>query len=62
MVFEDKGRDSVKDDGMEFVEKESGSRVTVGFRLFRRGDGEEFRRCIEDFYGDGYPYKEYLKE
>ncbi len=62
MVFEDKGGDGVEDSGMEFWEKESGRRASVSFRLFRRGDGEEFRRCIEDFYGDGYPYKEYLEE
>lgn len=34
----------------------------MDFRLFRRGDGAGFCRCIEDFYGGGYPYKEYLDE
>lgn len=62
MEFEHKGRDGAKGGGMEFEEKESGRRVTVSFRQLRRGDGEGFRRCIEDFYGDGYPYKEYLEE
>ena len=62
MEFEHKGRDGAKGGGMEFEEKESGRRVTVSFRQLRRGDGEGFRRCIEDFYGEGYPYKEYLEE
>lgn len=62
MVFENQRRDGIGDSGGVFEEQESGRRVTVSFRLFRRGDGEEFRRCIEDFYGDGYPYKEYLDE
>ena len=48
--------------GVMFENRETGRSVNVCFRLFRQGDGEEFRRCIEDFYGEGYPYKEYLNE
>lgn len=50
------------DSGRVFENRETGRCVTVYFRLFQRGDGEEFCRCIEDFYGGGYPYKEYLSE
>ena len=50
------------DSGMIFENRETGSSVNVCFRLFRQGDGEEFCSCIEDFYGGGYPYKEYLDE
>lgn len=47
---------------MIFGERDTDRCVDVSFRPFQRGDGEGFRRCIEDFYGDGYPYREYLDE
>lgn len=47
---------------MLFVNRRTGFRAEIDFRLFRRGDGEGLRRCVEDFYGDGYPYREYLDE
>ena len=50
------------DSGLIFENREKGRSVNVCFRLFRQGDGEQFCRCIEDFYGGGYPYKEYLDE
>lgn len=34
----------------------------IEIRPIRRGDGEQFKECISDFYGDGYPYKEYFDE
>lgn len=42
--------------------QEKGRCADIHFRPFRRGDGPSFLRCIADFYGDGYPYKEYLEE
>lgn len=45
-----------------FENPETKQRAGVCFRPFCKGDGEGFRRCIADFYGDGYPYKEYLDE
>lgn len=47
---------------MLFVNRRTGFRAEIDFRLFRRGDGGGLRRCVEDFYGDGYPYREYLDE
>ena len=47
---------------MLFEDRSTGRRADIIFRPFCPGDGESFRRCIEDFYGDGYPYKEYLEE
>lgn len=47
---------------MLFVDRRTGFRAEIDFRLFRRGDGGGLRRCVEDFYGDGYPYREYLDE
>lgn len=47
---------------MLFVNRETGFSAEIDFRLFCRGDGVSLRRCVEDFYGDGYPYKEYLDE
>ena len=45
-----------------FENPETKQSAKVRFRPFDKGDGEGFRRCIADFYGDGYPYKEYLDE
>lgn len=45
-----------------FENPETKQSVAVSFRPFCKGDGEGFRQCIADFYGDGYPYKEYLEE
>lgn len=47
---------------MLFVNRRTGFCAEIDFRLFCRGDGGAFRRCVEDFYGDGYPYREYLDE
>lgn len=47
---------------MLFVNRETGFHAEINFRLFCRGDGEALRQCVEDFYGDGYPYREYLDE
>lgn len=47
---------------MQFEDRSTGRCADIIFRPFCRGDGEFFRRCVEDFYGDGYPYKEYLEE
>lgn len=47
---------------MIFQDPSEGRCADINFRLFGRGDGPSFRRCIEDFYGNGYPYKEYLEE
>lgn len=47
---------------MLFENRGTGARAEIDFRLFAKGDGGAFRRCIEDFYGDGYPYREYLEE
>lgn len=45
---------------MMFENPKTNRRAAVLFRPFRQEDGDSFRRCIEDFYGDGYPYKDYL--
>ncbi|MCI8371538.1 MAG: GNAT family N-acetyltransferase [Lachnospiraceae bacterium] len=47
---------------MKFKHHESNRCAEITFRPFCKGDGAEFCRCIQDFYGDGYPYKEYLEE
>lgn len=47
---------------MLFVNRETGFRAEIDFRLFCKGDGEALRQCVADFYGEGYPYKEYLDE
>lgn len=47
---------------MLFEDRSTGRRANLVFRPFCPGDGESFRRCIRDFYGDGYPYREYLEE
>ena len=47
---------------MLFEDRGTGRRADLVFRPFCPGDGESFRRCIQDFYGDGYPYREYLEE
>lgn len=63
VMFKSSGEGGMMDSGMMLFEnQETGNSVNVCFRLFRQGDGEEFCRCIQDFYGGGYPYKEYLDE
>lgn len=47
---------------MQTKNRDTGACENISFRAFRRGDGPSFRRCIEDFYGGGYPYPEYLEE
>lgn len=47
---------------MIFEDRDRGRRTNIEFRPFSRGDGYSFRRCLEDFYGGGYPYREYLEE
>ncbi len=46
---------------MLFRNRNTGSELEVEFRPFQPGDEAGFRECIEDFYGAGYPYKEYFK-
>ena len=45
---------------MIFEDHGTGRRADVSFRPYQWEDATEFRSCIEDFYSDGYPYKEYL--
>lgn len=47
---------------MIFEDRSKGRYADINFRPFCKGDGFAFRRCMEDFYGDGYPYREYLEE
>ncbi len=47
---------------MLFQDRDTGKCADIIFRPFCQGDGKAFRRCVEDFYGEGYPYKEYLEE
>ena len=37
-----------------------GSETNISFSPFKKEDFTSFKSCIEDFYGGGYPYKEYL--
>lgn len=46
---------------MRLKNKKTGIEAEISFRQFRAGDEEGFRECICDFYGDGYPYKEYFE-
>lgn len=41
---------------------EKGQERQIRFRPYKKEDFPSFCRCIEDFYDDGYPYKEYLDE
>lgn len=47
---------------MLFVNRKTGFNAEVCFRPYAKGDNASFCRCIDDFYGGGYPYKEYLNE
>lgn len=46
---------------MLFRNRRTGYELDIEFRPFRPGDEAGFRECIEDFYGEGYPYKEYFE-
>lgn len=50
------------DDGWRAFSGKDGRRTEVRFRSLREGDEKAFQKCIESYYGDGYPYKEYIKE
>lgn len=46
---------------MLFRNEKTGAELDIEFRPFEPGDEAGFRECIEDFYGEGYPYKEYFE-
>lgn len=46
---------------MLFRNEKTGAELDISFRPFQPGDEQGFRECIEDFYGEGYPYKEYFE-
>lgn len=46
---------------MIFRDRNTGKDIIVSFRPFEITDGPELRKCIADFYGNGYPYKKYLE-
>lgn len=46
---------------MLFRNEKTGAELDISFRPFQPGDERGFRECIEDFYGDGYPSKEYFE-
>lgn len=50
------------DDGWRVFSGKDGRRTEVRFRSLREGDEKAFQKCIESYYGDGYPCKEYFKE
>lgn len=45
---------------MIFEDRKTCRRTEVCFRPFRDEDEKAFHGCIEDYYGEGYPYKQYL--
>ncbi len=45
---------------MIFEDRKTCRRTKVYFRPFQDEDENAFRSCIEDYYGGGYPYKQYL--
>lgn len=47
---------------MEYVFEKNGRRETVRFRAYENRDFPWYVKCVQAFYRDGYPYKEYLDE
>jgi hypothetical protein len=45
---------------MKFLNNKTGENIEIDFRLYQSKDEAQFVSCITDFYGDGYPYKEFL--
>lgn len=45
---------------MDFYNSKTGEKLEINFRNFEIKDTEQLVRCISNFYGDGYPYKELL--
>lgn len=45
---------------MEYVFEKNGEQKKVRFRAYEDWDFPQYVRCVQAFYKDGYPYKEYL--
>lgn len=47
---------------MEHIFEKNGRRKRVIFRAYENRDFPQYVRCVQAFYKDGYPYREYLDE
>lgn len=46
---------------MLFYKERTGESIKVTFRKYESKDEKQLVACVTDFYGDGYPYKEFLE-